>query len=433
MAQDCGSYGSTQSSSHIEWKNSKGYGSGIPVGRGSSGVNCFNVGAAAAINQAVGAIKKKTQLVSTVLAAQCIGIKGCNKMVTTYEDVTGLKGNYNANVGITAQTGSLPLYPFSINASADVKVFYRNVSGENHLIVQLSNIFSYIIGDQNADNPNQTEYTVACTNPFAFTVAVSMQPTPADTDWKYCFGGWRASPCTDCVNEPCNYMNIGGFLYHWNSRRVDAPFANSPWPGRQNPGPYEWDLGNVTTDANTVLYISAAATSGSNSCASQRKTGTGRTMIAITPPPLNVCPPEVIHMGQERDICEDCAYTNFIIGANDLLDQPKAKVVVEYVWKATLDNVDWSKAEVARYDINKNEELDFNLPCLIPSSHYAYRLKIVLDTDYAAESEYVYGEFDTLYIPPANMSVPTITVQECTDINRGGLIAPFEEPVSYGG
>lgn len=424
---DCGSYGASQATTHIEWKTSNKVGSGIAVGKGASSVSCF-------LQED---IYEQTQgkLTSQVVCFDCMifgddGKPVCEDMCTYTYDAT-----FSVYKGTQTVVGKkLRLVPFSINASADVKSFYRVVNGQNHLIVQVSNVFSYLIGGQNADNLNDITYTVVCMPPFAFTMAVSLTPEPSASDWKYCFGGWYGNgPCHDCFSQPCNYQTIGGFNYYWNSRRVDAPFARSPYPGRSNPGPYEWDLGPINVQPNAILYISAALTTGSANCESQRKYSTGRTMLGITPPPLKVCPPEIIEATQERDICESCAYHSFTIGPNDLIDQPSGRLVIDYVWKGQLPNVDWSKAETATYPIYKNQQMEVDLPCLIGSSHYAYRMKIVLDTDFVAESDYVYGEFDTLFIPPANMTVPTISVEECTDIDSGNLVPPFEEIVSYGG
>lgn len=429
--KDCGGYENSESGKHLTFITNHGVGNGLPIVSEGSNIACTME------EDIYDEVQGK--LVSTVLCPECVTQlssqghfsgdcpKMCQYVTTTNQKVW--RGT------TTSVVGGVQLKPFYANIEADIKTFYRKVGNETHLIAQLTNVSSYLI--RHDMGVGQVSYGTSCYlqyRGFAFTVSVSLEADPPAGSWKYCLGGWRTAPCHACNTGNCNGMNIGGYFYNWGDKTVDAPFANSKYTGRFNAGPYEWDLGPVFTVKGSVLYIAIAPTVGMDNCESQQRDGEIRDTLGITPPPLNICPPEVTGMRQDRDICENCAITLFDIAPNDLLGNSRGVLVVEYVQAPAGSTPDWSQAQVANYDIYKDRAItNAQFPCLDGGKHYFYRMKIKIDGSVASESEYVYGEFDTLFIPPPNMTVPDITEAECTDIDAGNLIPPFEEVVCYGG
>lgn len=426
---DCGGYGNTEQNVHLSFVTNYGQGNGLPIATEGSYLHCY-------MPQDV---YERTQgeLVSTVLCPECVtqlgngGYTGdCPKYCTvrTTQNISVYKGTTLASVG------GIQLQPFSANVEMDVKGFYRKVGSENHLIVQVSNVSSYLLLSQQGVN-SPTVYGTSCYNAyrgFAFTMAVSFDANIPESAWKYCLGGWRTQPCGSCTTGNCGGGN-GGWYYYWGSRDRDTAFGTNRMTGRFDAGPYEWDLGPMSIPEGAVMYVALSPTVGQADCASQQRDREVVVMLGINPPALNVCPPEITGERQDRDICENCAITEFDIAPNDLIGQVSGNLEIEYLWEQTLSSPNWSRAERAVFTIYQNRPLTVQLPCLIGSSHYAYRMKIVLNGGVFSESDYVYGEFDTLFIPPPNMTVPDITEVECNEIDKGNLIPPFEEIVCYGG
>lgn len=431
MAKDCGGIAATQQKQRVKFiSSSDGYNlnNGIPAAQGTSSLLC--------ITPATTTYEEVTK--NILLFGQYNTIPGTNIKVPAYGNVT-----YKIAHTTGGSTTALPLYPFVINAECDMEMLYRKVGGENHLIVRLSNVESTL----GSGGSNGTKYNycgrgqyfgVYNGRPFAFALGVSAVPNPdAVQTWAHCLGGWKNDPTRACTS-PCSYESMGGTWYDFGCKTVAPAFGNSRSPGRFNAGPYEFDLGNLPPKNETLIYVFGRmewSLNRSNPCAGMEwRLDASKTANAYHIPPLNVCPPEVTGERQGRDICESCAIWEFDIAANDLLGTGQALLRVEYVWNATLKNVDWGKGEVRDFTINQDTPLmNQELKCLVGSSHYAYRMKIVLtNSSWDAESEYVYGEFDTLFIPPANMSVPDITESECVEIDSGNLIPPFEEIVCYG-
>lgn len=428
MAENCGGIAATNQKQHISFITSNNVGNGILASRqtGQQSHSCIFPGTTT-WEQVQQNVHSWVVSPSDLLAGNTTPSHYEHTQTVTVEKTVG------------GFTNNWATFPFYICMEADMEMFFRTVNGQNHLIVKLTNIFSTFIGSQdyNKDNCNKYNYIPGYGNPMAFRLAVSLTPTPNDSNWQNCFGGWWLEPMLGCTADCEGKLNPpGGYNYYWGCKQQDGAFARSPYPGRLNPGPYEWDLGAVGDTSKHIVYVSAQATESTNKAnpCSGMYPKTGMVVAnAYAIPPLNVCPPEFIGETQDRDICENCAITTLTMAGNDLLGTGQGTLYIEYVWGATLANVNWSQAEGAYFQIRQDRQETITLACLIGASHYAYRAKIILNTSYSAESEWTYGEFDTLYIPKPNMSVPAITEQECTEINNGNLVPPFEEDTKYGG
>lgn len=423
-APGCGGEGASAQKQHISFKTSNSSGNGL-LAAGGGGSTCIFPGTTTYE-------KIEQNVTSWVLSPSDLAAGNFDAPLTKYE--------HTQTVTVEKTTGGFTnnwaLYPFYVNVEADMDIYYKN----NHLMVRLTNIKSTIIGSQDADanNCNASNLIPGYGNPFSFGLAVSLTPTPNDGQWKDCLGGWWLEPQAGCTANCQGLQNPpGGFNYYWGCKTEDAPFAKSPNPGRTNAGPYEWDLGDKKSIniGKNLIYVTGRvleSSNRSNPCSGMvQKYGTSQYANAYNIPAIDVCPPEIIYEDHSIDICEDCAIVKMTAAANDLLGASNGQLFVEYVWEGNLDNPDWSEAEGFYVPLTKDTAKDFQWPCLIGRSHYIWRMKVIV-SEMDAESEYIYGEFDTLFIPPANMTVPEISTYECTEINNGNLVPPFEEIVYYG-
>lgn len=425
----CGGEGASAQKQHVSFRTSNSSGNGL-LAAGGGGSTCVFPG-----NTTYEQIQQN--VTSWVLSPSDLAAGNFDAPLTKYE--------HTQTVTVEKTTGGFTntwaLYPFYVNVEADMDVYYKKVGDDTHLFVRLSNITSTIIGSQDAGAEEYNcNYPVmpGYGNPISFGLAVSLTPTPNDGQWKDCLGGWWLEPQAGCTADCQGLRNPpGGFNYHWGCNRQDAPYARSPWPGRTNSGPYEWDLGSkksLNINKN-LIYVTGRvleSSNRSNPCAGMRqKGGTSQYASAYKIPAVDVCPPEIIHEAHSVDICEDCAIVDMTIAANDLIGASTGQLFVEYVWNGDLNDPDWGEAEGAYFSLRKDTATDIRFPCLVGRSHYIYRMKIIV-SEMSAESEWVYGEFDTLFLPPANMTVPEVSNYECTEINNGNLIPPFEEIVHYG-
>lgn len=405
---DCGGVAASSNTHHVVFRTATdGTRNGIPLAGGNGGLLCVTPGT----------VGWQTKSASG-------SILGINWRVQ-WRERTYTPGS----------STTLPLGPIDICCEMDLEITYRTINGQNHAIAICRNLLSTLSNSTNVYGKCSGQYYgTYMGRPFAYAIGAALVPNPDRAVWQHCLGGWKNDPTQTCYGE-CSYQKMGGTWYNYGCLRTAAPFSSSPDPGRLNPGPYEFDLGPVNPGDNVDVYIFGRAewsTNRSNPCAAMTWVGNAATQaVGYDLPPLNVCPPDIVGEEHGRNVCDNCATVSLEVDANDLLMTGQALLVVDYVYDATLKNVDWSKAETTQFTIYQDKRDWFTIPCLIPSAHYAYRAKIVLNTSYTAESEYTYGEFDTLYIPKPNMSVPPITEAECSDIDRGGLIPPFEEDTAY--
>ena len=421
-APGCGGDAASAQKQHISFRTSNGVGNGL-VAAGGGGSTCIFPGTTTYE-------QVQQNITSWVLSPSDLAAGNFNAPLTKYETTQTITVEKTTG-GFTANWS---LYPFWINVDAELDLYYKTVDGEPHLMARITDVKSTIIGDQNADAEEYNcnyDTMPAYGGPFSFGLAVSLTPTPNDGQWKDCLGGWYAEPQAGCTADCEGLHNPpGGYYYHWACNKQDAPFARSPWPGRTNSGPYEWDLGPKSSIniSKNLIYVTGRvldSTNYTNPCSAMRPKATANIAMAYNIPAVDVCPPEIIHEAHSIDICEDCAIVDMTVAGNDLLGASSGKLFVEYVWNGNLENPDWSEAEGFYVDLRPDVAKDFTWPCLQGRSHYIYRMKIIV-ADVDGESEYIYGEFDTQFIPPANMTVPEISEYECTEINNGN---PWRKPL----
>ena len=419
MAADCGGALQTVETVDVKFVTHLGRGNGLNSGGGST-MTCYTPGT--------------TTYEQVTRSVYNFGWQKTGDWSKRFVDVT-----YNIAKTTGAGNWSYTFSPFNINVEAKMDAFYRQVNGENHLIVRLYNIHSYLVGPTQSIYQNFNAKLYMAGNMSYALVATTMARPPADDgDWRRCLGGWWSGAAIDpCSINACppGYSNQepgGGTLYLWGKNSLfDNKFVhNGSRPSRMD-GPIEWDLGTVTNFDDTLIYVyGRMMVGGDNYCNGVRwRGGSSYQALAYKVPRINVCPPVLIEIEQDREICENCAVTKFKFEPNDLLGINEGTLQIEYVYGATnANNVNWANAEIAQYTIRKNQEMNVEIPCLRSGSKYCWRAKVIVQQGgFKGESEYTYGCFETLYIPHVTWVVPDISEEECQLLVRGGYVRQFEE------
>lgn len=438
---DCGGVAATNAKQHFTFIRSVDGGNPLPAAGGGSTV-CIDPGTMTTTE-----VKKQYSdvLANSKNIFDLIG-NTIDYVLHPTTTITEYRGGYNYQ---------WDLYPFSINVEGDLEMFYRKGSdGKNHLIVKATNILSSLIGKGQVYGSCGNFIPCYADGNFSYGLAATLVPVPPavnDPQWRYCLGGWWSAGQGQCSADCGGKNPPGGTLYDWGCTTLGQKFEHhGRTPGRMD-GPLEWDMGAITPAAASQLgiYIFGRVMRNplNNPCSSNTPyNGSSMTSgLAFTIPPINVCPPEFVSLTQTADICEECVNGTWHFEPNDLLGINQGQLHLEYVADATSTaTTDWSQAEARYFTIYKDQPIDVtvgcqnpdncdNTQCLAPNTNYCWRAKIVLNDGYEAESDWTYGCMKTLFIPPANMSVPDITVEECTEIDRGNELEQFNQIVCYGG
>lgn len=143
--------------------------------------------------------------------------------------------------------------------------------------------------------------------------------------------------------------------------------------------------------------------------------------------------PVLSEIRQEPDICEDSVTALMTFTAPGV---GGANLYLEYRYEGEDWDSDRHSVTVAA---PRTGTFVVKLEGLTPSRDNNNPVKVYWRAKYKPrtvqmeEGEWTYGEFNTIFVPPPNMSVPDITEPECVEIDSGNLIPPFDEIVCYGG
>lgn len=148
-------------------------------------------------------------------------------------------------------------------------------------------------------------------------------------------------------------------------------------------------------------------------------------MPTVLPPP--------VHTGtrQEPDICENYMDVYLTFGAPPVNG---AELYLEWRYKG---ETTWSEQNSVRETASRTTPVTVMVHKVAPTNHTAspvvieWRAKFRPVTVKMEESDWTYGETQIEYIPAPNMTVPDITVEECTSIGKGDLIPPYTEEQCY--
>lgn len=144
-------------------------------------------------------------------------------------------------------------------------------------------------------------------------------------------------------------------------------------------------------------------------------------------------PPELIRIDQTPQICDNVVDAALCFKAPNLNG---AKLVVQWHYEGQ----DWTTLkQVESLEAHRDdEEVCVTIKGLIPTTcppptKVYWRAQFVPLISTLLPSEWTYGEFETVFVPPVWMNVPDITTPECNAVGKGDLLDQFEEIVYYNG
>lgn len=141
-------------------------------------------------------------------------------------------------------------------------------------------------------------------------------------------------------------------------------------------------------------------------------------------------PPELIEIVQTPDICNSVVDAEFTFGAPILNG---GHLVLQWHYEGE----DWSDRYTVTAPSDRDNDVTIIAHNLVPSScdntTVYWRARFVPDVDYLNASEWTYGEFDTLFIPPVWMNVPDISEDECATVSNGEELAQYKSVVYFRG
>lgn len=133
---------------------------------------------------------------------------------------------------------------------------------------------------------------------------------------------------------------------------------------------------------------------------------------------------------QYPDICENYMDIELFFAP---IQVSGAQLYVEYRY----DGQDWSEQRSAVASVARGVSTSVLLPQIVPTNHTDRPQKVYWRAKYRPvavqmeESDWLYGETQVEYIPAPNMTVPDISVEECTSIGKGDLIPPYDHEQCY--
>jgi len=140
--------------------------------------------------------------------------------------------------------------------------------------------------------------------------------------------------------------------------------------------------------------------------------------------------PVWVDTAQTPDICE-----NFVNVSLFFAGPPVNGAEIYVEWR--YDGQDWSSERSASAKAFRNEQVEVVLSPIAPTNHTSSPQKVYFRAKFRPrgvkmnEGDWLYGEFFSRYVPAPNMSVPDITMEECTSIGKGDLIPEFDKDQCY--
>lgn len=374
---------------------------------------------------------------------------------TVHFEMTGnkapLMGSHRYGVcwdgGVAYRSGEF--WPYRINIVGDITTTY-NDAGE--LIATLTNIRMVPSGpDDNYHTtaPHRAPWfgsistNVAAWRAIALALVVTRDgsppavPSAGDPVWHKCLGGWYAAGVTcgtACVTDAWG-NRPGGTWYIWNDKNGNGtPFSKTQYQtGGRFVADQTWNLGKVYPGDGAmprvwiIAYPQEAVTNYDPHCNIPFSTGAFVSGISIDVQMLSICPPEISQVHQKDRVCDNCVETTLEFEGNELGGLPGASLEVSFKYKGQ----PWDQAVTVSWNAFKDEPTFVEIGCLIPSREVEWRARYVVGGQYDAKSEYSYGTFETLFVPPTDMIVPDINPGECTQITQGKELPHFNKEIGY--
>lgn len=338
------------------------------------------------------------------------------------------------------------IYPYKFNIIGNITTQYDS---NGDLIATLSGVHIVPSGadDTRGTGPHKAPWYGSTTSNVAawraMAIALVVTPNanppsiPAENSpaWHKCLGGWYAAGVT-CAPTCSPYGNPpGGTRYVWNDYNGNgARFAKTQGQtgGRIIPD-QTWNLGKIKYGNGVVphvwiiAYPQQAVTNSDPNCNIPFYAKSFVSGVSVTVQMLQICPPSFKDTGQTPDVCNDCVNTILKFNATEFGGIGDATIEVEYKYAGQA----WNQAMRTQEIVHENQAHEVDLGCLIHSKTVEWRARYTVAGASEAKSEYTYGSFDTLFIPPSDMVVPDIDEQECTTLTQGKLVPEFDHLTNY--
>lgn len=141
-------------------------------------------------------------------------------------------------------------------------------------------------------------------------------------------------------------------------------------------------------------------------------------------------PPVHIRTTQVDDICENYVDATLVFGPCSC-----EGMALLFEWKYRGQG--WDRAQQIKIPASAYGNNRISLYQLFPTNHtwnpvvVEWRAKFVPDTSDMPETDYIEGNFQTLFILHPHETVPDISEEECLKIKRGELIGKYEQETCY--
>lgn len=338
------------------------------------------------------------------------------------------------------------VYSYKFNITGDVDMDYDN---SGNLIVTLKNGFIQPAGSGSwpSQRPFEAPWYGSLSGPMPCwrSIAMAISPVndafavPAD-QWHKCLGGWYSAGTncdTTCTKD--RYGNPPGGTYMWWSDTQ----AGTAWEktqhqrGGRNIPTQTWNLGQIQSRDGKDLQLYAYARLEQAcvwqfpGCANMPYVDSSIPQIPLTAPVCPLDPPVYTGNYQEQRVCDNCVDVYMQFEPSDLGGRDGGKIVVDYKYGDEPWDVALHTSE--EMDVVAGQEITVLLRCLIPDRKVCWRAQFLTGEGETAKSEYSYGCFQTEFIPPVWMTVPPVSVQECTLLQQGRPVKPFDHLTNYWG
>ena len=397
MAQDCNASAASEATYPLEFIASRN--TNIPIGQRSSGV-CITPGAL------------------TLPAPSQGGVLGAMGSIAKVPTIINNPSSINSAAHGWSLSG------FNVEAKGNIKIWWR---ADGHLMVTVTDLVSTLTGESGDTLPpfQAPLYSgpvgwALC--PMLTYVTPDGVPTDNDPNWRMCIGGWWSAYMLACGDQcPDAWGNPGGgTMYWWNKwNEFDEKFVQNGIRTARRDGPIEWDMGKVEASEGLQVVIYGRGVRGY--CGSQYfdpNMGARQAVMFAIPLP-SICPPEILDLGMQRDICEERVWADVRVQIPELGGNSTANLTLQY------STDDFATINSVTQSVNANSVATVRVDPMYPNTLYCFRAKLSTDSVESDWSETVCDM--SLFMPRADWVIPQLTEEECEAMTQGDCIDEFTE------
>jgi len=225
---------------------------------------------------------------------------------------------------------------------------------------------------------------------------------------------------------------------YWEDNQAGPAWAKNDYQrGGRNVETLTWDMGEIEAkdglDLKIYIFARAQMTCAWNfpGCDGLNWTPSSVPRVEFNAP---ICPlPEPVFSssGCKQHVCENCVDEILTFEAADFNGLEGVILVVDYKYGDEPWNVALHYTESVA--ATEGEPTTITLPCCIADRDIEWRAQYMTTQGTNSKSEYAYGKLHSCFLPPAWMEVPPVSTQECTLIQQGKEVKPFDHLTNYFG